>query len=89
MQRRKMIGGREISELKGLIEEKTGYNIRQSYLLNQAFTRSSFSAEQGGENNEILEFIGDQVLNYFVVVFLCCFFLFLYKVWFHFELLWR
>ena len=33
----------------------------------QAFTRSSYSAEQGGENNEILEFIGDQVLSYYVV----------------------
>lgn len=67
MRRRKYSGGREVYELKCLLEEKTGYIIQQNYLLNQAFTRSSFSAEQGGENNEILEFIGDQVLNYYVV----------------------
>ena len=67
MRRRKYNGGKEISELKNLIEEKTGYLIRQNYLLNQTFTRSSFSAEQGGENNEILEFIGDQILSYYVV----------------------
>ncbi len=65
--RRKYYGTKEIGELKCIIKEKTGYLIRQNYLLNQAFTRSSFSTEQGGENNEILEFIGDQVLNYYVV----------------------
>lgn len=65
--RRNYYGTKEIEELKCIIKEKTGYFIRQNYLLNQAFTRSSFSAEQGGENNEILEFIGDQVLNYYVV----------------------
>lgn len=67
MRRRKFNGEKEIWELKCLIKERTGYLIRQQYLLNQTFTRSSFSAEQGGENNEILEFIGDQVLNYYVV----------------------
>ncbi len=65
--RRKYYRTKEIGKLKCVIKEKTGYFIRQNYLMNQAFTRSSFSAEQGGENNEILEFIGDQVLNYYVV----------------------
>lgn len=67
MRRRKFYGAKEIWELKCLIKEKTGYHIRQNNLLNQIFTRSSFSVEQGGENNEILEFIGDQVLNHYVV----------------------
>lgn len=67
MRRRKFYKEKEILELKYLVKEKTGYLIRQKNLLNQIFTRSSYSKEQGGENNEILEFIGDQVLNYYVV----------------------
>ena len=57
----------ERARLKQIICEKTGYYIRSNCLLLQAFTRRSYSAEQGGENNEILEFIGDQVLSYYVV----------------------
>ena len=49
------------------ILEKTGYSIRSLGLLRQIFTRSSYTEEFGGENNEILEFIGDQVLSYYVV----------------------
>lgn len=67
LRRKKYDKAKEIKELKSLIQEKTGYLIKQSCLMNQIFTRSSFSAEEGGENNEILEFIGDQVLNYYVV----------------------
>ena len=36
-------------------------------MLLQAFTRSSYSSQYGGENNEVLEFIGDTVLNFYVV----------------------
>lgn len=57
----------ERERLKKIICEKTGYYILSNCLLLQAFTRRSYSAEQGGENNEILEFIGDQVLSYYVV----------------------
>lgn len=32
-------------------------------MLKQAFTRRSYSEENGGENNEVLEFIGDKVLD--------------------------
>ncbi|MDY4787835.1 MAG: ribonuclease III domain-containing protein [Bacilli bacterium] len=35
-------------------------------LLLQAFTRSSYSTQFGGENNEVLEFIGDRVLDMYV-----------------------
>lgn len=57
----------ERNKLKNLICEKTGYYISGNCLLVQAFTRKSYSAEQDGENNEILEFIGDQILSYYVV----------------------
>jgi len=67
MKTKKNFNESERRELNKIIYEKAGYYIRGNCLLLQAFTRSSFSAEQGGENNEILEFIGDQVLNYYVV----------------------
>lgn len=67
MRRTKGYKPSEMRKLKNTIYEKTGYYIQQNCLLSQAFTRSSYSAEQGGENNEILEFIGDQVLSYYVV----------------------
>ena len=57
----------EIMKLKKTICEKTGYLIKGNCLLIQAFTRRSYSVEQGGENNEILEFIGDQILSHYVV----------------------
>lgn len=53
--------------LEKILSEKTGYYLHSLYLLRQAFTRSSYSAEHGGENNEILEFLGDQILSYYVV----------------------
>lgn len=36
-------------------------------MLFQAFTRSSYTTQYGGENNEVLEFIGDKVLDFYVV----------------------
>ena len=57
----------ERRELKSLLYEKTGYLIRSNRLLEQIFTRITFSAQHGGENNEVLEFIGDQVLSYYIV----------------------
>ena len=35
--------------------------------MQQAFTRRSYSKEHGGEDNEVLEFVGDKVLDFFVV----------------------
>lgn len=67
MRRTKEFKSSERTKLKNIICEKTGYYIRGNCLLSQAFTRRSYSAEQGGENNEILEFIGDQILSYYVV----------------------
>lgn len=52
------------------IQNQIGYTFNNLNLLQQAFTRRSYSEENGGENNEVLEFIGDKVLDLFVVKFL-------------------
>lgn len=49
------------------IQDKIGYTFKNQELLEQAFTRRSYSMENGGEDNEVLEFIGDAVLNMVVV----------------------
>ena len=49
------------------IQNQIGYPFNNLDLLQQAFTRRSYSEENGGENNEVLEFIGDKVLDLFVV----------------------
>lgn len=57
----------ERNKLRQIIAEKTGYWFGiNSRVLIQAFTRSSYTAMCGGENNEVLEFIGDQVLSYYL-----------------------
>lgn len=45
------------------IRDKIGYKFKNQELLEQAFTRRSYSMENGGEDNEVLEFIGDAALN--------------------------
>lgn len=47
-----------------------GYEFKNKLLLRQAFTRKSYTEENGGENNEVLEFIGDKVLDIAVVRYL-------------------
>ena len=49
------------------VERKISYYFHNRDLLLQAFTRSSYSTQFGGENNEVLEFIGDRVLDMYVV----------------------
>ncbi len=49
------------------IQSQIGYDFKNLDLLQQAFVRCSYSQENGGENNEVLEFIGDKVLDFFVV----------------------
>jgi len=49
------------------IERKIGYIFRNEILLEQAFTRSSYAHEhQYACDNEVLEFIGDEALDYAV-----------------------
>ena len=50
------------------IEQQIGYEFKNRLLLQQAFTRKSYTVEtHDGDNNEVLEFIGDKVLDLIVV----------------------
>ncbi|MBP3398611.1 MAG: ribonuclease III family protein [Erysipelotrichaceae bacterium] len=67
MRRSNQLKAKETSSLKAIIKEKTGFQFTGDSLMIQAFTRSSYAKEMGIESNEILEFIGDQVLSYYTV----------------------
>lgn len=49
------------------IQGQIGYNFQNTDLLQQAFVRRSYAKEYGGEDNEVLEFIGDKVLDLIVI----------------------
>ena len=49
------------------IQNKLGYQFENKRLLIHAFTQKSFSAINGGEDNEVLEFYGDRILDLAVV----------------------
>ncbi len=49
------------------VQEQIGYEFENLDLLKQAFTRCSYTEENGAENNEVFEFIGDKALDYVVV----------------------
>ena len=49
------------------IQDQIRYQFKNKDLLKQAFVRRSYSEENGGENNEVLEFIGDKALDFSVV----------------------
>ncbi|MDE5592688.1 MAG: hypothetical protein K2I75_02005 [Clostridiales bacterium] len=51
----------------GKIEHTIGYEFKNEDLLQQAFVRKSYSEEHGGQNNEVLEFIGDKALDLAVI----------------------
>lgn len=51
-----------------IIEERIGYKFQNRMLLQQAFVRRSYTNEyRKWQNNEVLEFIGDKVLDVLVV----------------------
>lgn len=50
-----------------MVQGQIGYNFKNLNLLRQAFVRRSYTEEIGGENNEVLEFIGDKALDFAVV----------------------
>lgn len=50
-----------------IVEGQIGYNFKNRDLLQQAFVRRSYAKENGGADNEVLEFIGDKVLDICVV----------------------
>lgn len=49
---------------------KIGYQFKNKNLLRQAFVRKSYSEENGGENNERLELVGDRALDIVVLKYL-------------------
>lgn len=49
------------------IQKTIGYQFKNADLLQQAFVRRSYSEENGGQNNEVLEFIGDKALDLVVI----------------------
>ncbi len=53
-----------------VVQNQIGYEFSNPKLLRQAFVRKSYSSENGGENNEVLEFIGDTVLSAAVMRYL-------------------
>ena len=52
------------------IQSRVGHTFHNPDLLQQAFIRKTYAKENGGEDNEVLEFIGDKVLDIVVVKFL-------------------
>lgn len=50
-----------------VIQNRIGYSFKKPDLLQQAFVRRSYAKEKGGEDNEVLEFIGDKALDIIVV----------------------
>lgn len=49
------------------IQNIIGYSFNNADLLKQAFIKKSYSQENGGQNNEVLEFIGDKVLDFIII----------------------
>lgn len=49
------------------IQDRIGYRFKNLGLLRQAFVRRSYAKENGGEDNEVLEFIGDKALDIVIV----------------------
>lgn len=58
---------KELSNHIDAVERKINYQFNNLDLLHQAFTRRSHSTQYGYENNEVLEFIGDAVLDFYIV----------------------
>ena len=55
------------SQLIQDVESKLGYRFKNPDLISQAFTRSSYAKQFGKESNEVIEFIGDKVLDLMVI----------------------
>lgn len=51
-------------------EEKIGYEFKDKMLLRKCFTHSSFANENGEEDNELLEFFGDAIIEFIVTEYL-------------------
>ncbi len=52
------------------IENVIGYSFKDKMLLRQCFTHSSYAHEHGAEDNELLEFFGDAIIEFIVTEYL-------------------
>lgn len=57
---------KDLNEHKDYVQRMINYYFNNEDLLFQAFTRRSYTEENGTEHNEVLEFIGDRVLDFYV-----------------------
>lgn len=54
----------------GSVESKIGYSFRDKILLRQCFTHASYANEHGENDNELLEFFGDSIMEFVVTEYL-------------------
>jgi len=54
----------------GECESRIGYSFKDKLLLRQCFTHASYSYENGGKDNEVLEFFGDAIIQFVVTEYL-------------------
>lgn len=52
------------------VEEIIGYRFKEKMLLRQCFTHASYANEHGESDNELLEFFGDSIIEFFVTEYL-------------------
>lgn len=51
-------------------QKRLGYTFKNSMLLRQCFTHASYASENNCDNNELLEFFGDSVIQFVVTEYL-------------------
>ncbi|MBE7087812.1 MAG: ribonuclease III [Clostridiales bacterium] len=51
-------------------QKKIGYVFKDTMLLRRCFTHASYSHENGGDDNELLEFFGDAIIEFVVTEYL-------------------
>lgn len=52
------------------VENRIGYSFKDKMLLRQCFTHASYAYEHNENNNELLEFFGDAIIQFVVTEFL-------------------
>ena len=52
------------------IESRIGYSFKDKMLLRKCFTHSSYAHEHGEDDNELLEFFGDAIIEFIVTEYL-------------------
>ncbi len=58
-----------IFDIEG-VQSKIGYAFRDVMLLRKCFTHSSYAYEHGGDDNELLEFFGDAIIEFVTTEYL-------------------